>query len=199
MTGILVFLKKRLAILRGQFFKLKCRAMKRNIKIGTGLILNKKLGIKGAGRVEIGNNCVVEGILGDKHRYVTLYTHCPNAIIRIGHNARLYGTRISSRFAILIGDDVLIEHAGVADTDFHTIDRSRKTPPSECIERCQVVIGNRVAIGDGSIIGKGVHIGNDTIIAPGSVVTSAMPDMCFAAGNPAKVIHRQTLTDNDRD
>ena len=199
MTGILVFLKKRLAIFRGQLFKLKCRAMKPNIKIGTGLILNKKLGIKGTGRVEIGNNCVIEGIVGDKHRYVTLYTHCPNAIIRVGNNVRLYGARISSRFAILIGDEVLIEHAGVADTDFHTIDRNRKPSTSECIERCQVVIGNRAAIGSGSIIGKGVHIGNDAIIAPGSVVTGAIPDMCFAAGNPAKIIHRQTLTDNDRD
>lgn len=174
--------------LRGWIFKQKCKLWRKKVTIGTGFILRKKLGIKGPGRVEIGDNCLIEGVLGDNHRYVTLYTHCPNAVIRIGNNARLFGARISSRYSIEIGDDVMIEQAGIADTDFHSTDLDRGEPTSECIEKCKIAIGNRVAIGIGSIIGKGVSIGHDTVIAPGAVVIHSIPDISFAAGNPAKVL-----------
>ena len=55
--------------------------------------------------------------------------------------------------------------------------------------RCaNVVIGNEVFVGAGTIILPGVHIGNRVIIGAGSVVTKDIPENKVAVGNPAKVI-----------
>ncbi len=180
----------RTALLRGYLFKFRSGFTNNRIVIGPAFFLFHRLGIVGPGWVEIGKNCQIDGVLGDSHRYVTLYTHSKDSVIKIGDRVKLYGTRISSRFSISIGDDVLIEHAGIADTDFHSIDRHRKPPESESNERCRIVIGDRAAIGSGSIIMKGVEIGHDTIITQGSVVPNSIPPMCIASGNPAKIIHR---------
>ena len=51
-----------------------------------------------------------------------------------------------------------------------------------------VVIGNQVFVGAGSIILPGVHIGNRVIIGAGSIVTKDIPDNSVAVGNPARVI-----------
>jgi acetyltransferase-like isoleucine patch superfamily enzyme len=179
-----------LARLRGKIFTVRCKAFHRNVEIGTGLELRNKLEIRGPGRVCIGNYCVIAGIDGDNNQFVTLYTHSPNAMIQIGNNAKLFGTRISSSFSVHIGNDVLIEDSGISDTNFHSIDRNREPPKSETAEKCAVVIGDRVAIACRSIVAKGVRIGNDSLIGPGAIVTQSVPDMSFAMGNPAKVIKK---------
>ena len=51
-----------------------------------------------------------------------------------------------------------------------------------------VVIGNEVFVGAGSIILPGVHIGSRVIIGAGSIVTKDIPDNSVAVGNPARVI-----------
>jgi maltose O-acetyltransferase len=53
-----------------------------------------------------------------------------------------------------------------------------------------VEIGADVWIGGGAIILPGVSIGARTVIGAGSVVTRAIPDDVFAAGNPCRVIRR---------
>lgn len=59
-----------------------------------------------------------------------------------------------------------------------------------------VTIGNNVWIGGGVTIVPGIHIGDNVVIGAGSVVTSDIPDMVVAAGNPCKVIRQ--ITDEDR-
>ncbi|PQB04909.1 sugar O-acetyltransferase [Aureitalea marina] len=51
-----------------------------------------------------------------------------------------------------------------------------------------ITIGNDVWIGGNATICPGVNIGNGVVIGAGSVVTKNIPDNCFAAGNPARVI-----------
>jgi maltose O-acetyltransferase len=51
-----------------------------------------------------------------------------------------------------------------------------------------VIIKDGAFIGVGAIILPGVTIGQCSRIGAGSVVTHDIPDNCFAAGNPAKVI-----------
>jgi acetyltransferase-like isoleucine patch superfamily enzyme len=41
----------------------------------------------------------------------------------------------------------------------------------------------------------GVKIGSGTIIGAGSVVTKDIPENCFAAGNPCRVIRKITEKD----
>jgi maltose O-acetyltransferase len=51
-----------------------------------------------------------------------------------------------------------------------------------------VVIGNCVFVGAGSIIMPGVTIGNNVIIGAGSIVLKDVPDNAVYAGNPARFI-----------
>lgn len=48
-------------------------------------------------------------------------------------------------------------------------------------------IGDRVWIPEGMVM-AGAHIGNDVVVGAGSVVRGALPDGCFAAGTPARVL-----------
>ncbi len=59
-----------------------------------------------------------------------------------------------------------------------------------------ITIGDNVWIGGSVTIVPGVHIGSDVVIGAGSVVTSDIPDMVVAAGNPCKVIRK--ITEEDR-
>lgn len=51
-----------------------------------------------------------------------------------------------------------------------------------------VIIGDNVFIGAGSIVLPNVKIGNNVIIGAGSIVSKDIPENCVAVGNPAKVI-----------
>jgi acetyltransferase-like isoleucine patch superfamily enzyme len=51
-----------------------------------------------------------------------------------------------------------------------------------------IVIGTGCFVGSGVIIQGKLSIGKNVLIASGSVVTKNLPDSCFVAGIPAKVI-----------
>lgn len=53
-----------------------------------------------------------------------------------------------------------------------------------------VTIGDKVWIGGGAIILPGISIGAGSAIGAGAVVTQDVPDLVFAAGNPARVIRK---------
>lgn len=171
---------------RGKLFILACRLFRRNIHIGRNLKVYKRLIIRGNGRVVIGDNCVICGVVGERSKYVILETHAPEAEITIGNDAFLFGARFSSKFSLWAGNEVFVEDASITDTDFHSIARDRGVPLSESRDKCAVMIGNRVSIGARSIVVKGVRIGDDAVILPGSIVTKSLPDRCVAMGNPAK-------------
>jgi acetyltransferase-like isoleucine patch superfamily enzyme len=52
-----------------------------------------------------------------------------------------------------------------------------------------VVIGNDVWIGMGSLILSGVKIGDGAVVGAGSIVTKDVPPYTIVAGNPAKIIN----------
>ena len=51
-----------------------------------------------------------------------------------------------------------------------------------------IIIGDDVWIGAGTIILAGVHIGNGCVIAAGAVVNKDVPDYAIVGGVPAKVL-----------
>ena len=61
-----------------------------------------------------------------------------------------------------------------------------------------VTIGNDVWLGANVTVCGGVKIGNGCVIGAGSVVTRDIPDNCFAAGVPCKVIREITDADSMR-
>ena len=175
-----------IARIRGVMFSLWCRWARKNVKTHGGLRIYKKLKIRGKGCVELGSNCVIDGILGDDRQYVTIDTQSETASIKIGNNVTLCAARISSRYSIVIGNDVLVEESGIIDTDFHSIKQDRGDPLGENLEKCRVVIGDRVCIGPKSFIAKGVRIGEDVVAAPGSIVASSIKPGVVICGNPAR-------------
>jgi acetyltransferase-like isoleucine patch superfamily enzyme len=158
-----------------------------NVAIGRGLRLYKKVSVSGTGRIEIGENCIMAGIPGDSSQYVCLETLSPTAVIRIGDNASLYAARIAAKFRVTVGNNVLIEEAGIMDTDYHSIAKDRGTPGREKEDTCRVMIGDRVCMGARSSVLKGTTVGDDVIIAPGSIVTMSVKPGSTVAGNPAKI------------
>lgn len=60
---------------------------------------------------------------------------------------------------------------------------------SMCYAR-PVTIGDDCWLGANVVVCPGVTIGSNCVIGAGSVVTRSIPDNCFAAGNPCRVIRR---------
>lgn len=59
-----------------------------------------------------------------------------------------------------------------------------------------IEIGNDCWLASNVTVCGGVKIGSGTIIGAGSVVTKDIPENCFAAGNPCRVIRK--ITEQDR-
>ena len=106
--------------------------------------------------------------------------------LKVGKNfKRMGGVVIDAMhcYHITIGDNVILAprvHILAHDSSFGLFTGKTRA--------ANVVIGNNVFVGAGSIILPGVHVGNRVIIGAGSIVTKDIPDNSVAAGNPAKVI-----------
>ncbi len=185
-------MKDMIALARGWLFRLKCRFLHPNITIDTGLRIYKRLIIHAVGKVSLGSNCRIEGIMGSPHKFVCIDVMNPEAEVNIGVNATLCAARITSRFSITIGDNVIIEDAGILDTDFHSLDRLRQIPQEETREKCKIRIGNDVGIGVQSFITKGVEIGDHVLVAPATVVSKNIKPGHFVYGNPAIVVDNKS-------
>lgn len=94
--------------------------------------------------------------------------------IEIGNNTFLNsGCIITAHKSITIGDNVEFgPNVLVFDHD-HKFDGGYKAREFECSE---IVIGNNVWIGAGSIILRGSKIGNNAVIAAGSIIKMDVPD-----------------------
>jgi acetyltransferase-like isoleucine patch superfamily enzyme len=75
------------------------------------------------------------------------------------------------------------------DTDFHntSMDPAIRRPTDHAVDR-PVVLGNNVWVGRNSIILKGVHIGDNSIVAAGSIIVKDIPSNQIYGGNPAQFI-----------
>jgi acetyltransferase-like isoleucine patch superfamily enzyme len=65
------------------------------------------------------------------------------------------------------------------------------------IEHEAVSIGNCTYIGPQSMITKGVNIGNHCVVASNSFVNKNVDDYMIVAGNPAKVIGRVIVKEDN--
>lgn len=87
------------------------------------------------------------------------------------------GSTIEIGYGCAIGRDVVIR-----SYDGHTIERNGYAISAP------IKIGNKVWIGQGAQILKGVTIGDGAIIAAGAVVTKDVPSNVIVGGVPAKII-----------
>ena len=104
--------------------------------------------------------------------------------IHIGKNVFINsGCSFQDQGGIYIGDNTLIGHRVVLatlDHDLNPYDRHLLCAP--------IHIGNRVWIGAGAIITRGVTIGDGAVIGAHSVVTHDVPPYAIVVGAPAKVV-----------
>jgi tetrahydrodipicolinate N-succinyltransferase len=110
------------------------------------------------------------------------------ATLELGSGYTNNNVDINCFSSIKIGHDVAISKGvTIRDSDNHVIDGNtdRVTQP--------IVIGNKVWIGIGATILKGVTIGDGAIIAAGAVVTKDIPAGSLVGGIPAKVIKKDVV------
>lgn len=136
--------------------------------------------------IHIGKNVTIAGANGCQTNLTTIsYCGCEGSI-KIGDNVMIMnGVRISSANEIIIGDDCLIANfCYIMDSDWHDI-HDRTACPGRNIP---VVLERGVWLGDSSIICKGVHIGENSIVGAGSVVRRDVPPNVVVIGNPAQIV-----------
>ena len=111
--------------------------------------------------------------------------------ITVGKNIYINSDcKFQDQGGIYIGDDVFIGHNVVLATLDHELN-----PDTRRIIPAPIHIGNKVWIGAGAIITKGVTIGDGAIVAAGAVVNKDVPERTIFGGVPAKKIKDIELED----
>ena len=106
--------------------------------------------------------------------------------LRIGHATNVNGlTKILCASGVTIGANCTLSwDVQILDSDFHALTVGGVQRPMTA----PVVIGDRVWIGTGAIVLKGVTIGDGAVVAAGAVVSSDVPAGAIVGGIPAKQI-----------
>lgn len=146
----------------------------------------------GQGTIHIGDNTNfgfrLAGRLGRGE--ILLQARTPEAEIIIGRDNWLNNnTSLCAVQSIRIGNLCRIgDFVAIMDADFHEINPATRDRSVGTVK--PVNIGNNVWIGSRVMVLKGASIGDNSVIAAMSVVTTAIPANCVAAGVPAKVIRK---------
>lgn len=134
----------------------------RQAKIGKLSKIHSTVILRQAGNIEIGEYCLIN------HNNV-LQAGKGDAKIKIGNYVHT-GTNVM----------IIAFNHGFYTREVPTIHQD--------YEESDIVIGDDVWIGGGSIILSGVTIGKGAIIAAGAVVNKDVPEYAIAGGIPAKVL-----------
>jgi acetyltransferase-like isoleucine patch superfamily enzyme len=121
---------------------------------------------------------------------VKLFADRPGAEIRIGDETRIAGSCIHAWRSVTIGKRCLIAgNCQIVDSNGHdlsfpNVENRLHTSGSSS----PVVIEDDVWLGTNTIVLPGVTIGKGSVIGANSVVSSNVPPMVVARGNPAEVV-----------
>ena len=177
-------MKKKIALMLSRFFVL-CYQVRygKRVHLGKNVIINHKLRISGPGKLFIGD----EANLWAHAEPNSFHFYESNAVIRIGKNSRLNGLSCHCAESVEIGNDCLIGSAVIMDTDFHTFEDPEHILHGNPKNK-PVSIGNGAWLCGQSVILKGVHLGNKSVVGFRAVVTKSYPNDVVVAGNPARIV-----------
>ena len=110
----------------------------------------------------------------------------------LGTNIHFNGFEVKGKGRVTIGDNF---HSGV-DVKLLTSNHNYEgthLPYDKTVINKEIVISSQVWIGDNVLILGGVTIGEGAIIQAGSVVSSDIPALSIAGGNPARVFKKRDV------
>lgn len=169
-----------LSLGRGSWYKFSARLLGRRFRAGKDLRIYGKLVLQGPGTVIMGDNVRVQ-------MRVTPWTYSPEAVIEIGSNVFLNGTRFGCKKSIRIGDRCILGGCSIMDTDFHSTSVDRHNPNAP-VRVAPVQIGENVWVGPQVGILPGTSVGKNSVVGFGAVCSGNYPPNVIIAGNPARVI-----------
>ena len=153
----------------------------RRIELGPRLLGNGRLRISGPGRVVIEPD-----VNAWSHAEVNrLITTRPEALIRIGQNARLNGCTIVAAQLVDVGADCVLGSCEVRDHLPYSESPDHRRAPSQ---PRPVVIEDNVWVGGQVSVMPGVRIGRDSVVGIHAVVFDDVPAGVIVGGNPARVL-----------
>ncbi|MDQ6925587.1 MAG: acyltransferase [Candidatus Eremiobacteraeota bacterium] len=167
---------------RGRWTILWCRLLGRRVTAGRNFRVAGRLVIRGPGRVIFGDDVNIE-------RVVTPWTNTPEAVIEIGSNSYLNGTRFGCSERITIGPHAILSDASIADTNAHSTHVDRHSPDAP-IRVKPVVLEENVWLGSAVGVLPGTRIGRNSVVGYGAVCAGIYPANSIIAGNPARVVKR---------
>lgn len=168
------------ALLKGALYVWWCRARGIRFEAGRNLRVDGRLVIRGPGRVVFGDNVRVS-------MTVTPWTYDPTAVISIGSNSFLNGTRFGCQQEITVGPWAILSEARIMDTDFHSVDIARHRPDARP-RVLPVRLDDNVWVGAQAGILPGTRIGKNSVVGFGAVCAGVYPENSVIAGNPARVV-----------
>jgi acetyltransferase-like isoleucine patch superfamily enzyme len=143
----------------------------------------------GAGKVEIGNNCVFGYKMGGFYKggSIEIQARYSNSNIKIGNNISTNNNIfICAANYIEIGNDTLIgQNVTLMDHEAHGIQPENRRKLGKI---GTIIIGKNCWIGNNTTILKNSKIGDNSIVAVGAVVSGVFPENVVIAGVPAKII-----------
>jgi acetyltransferase-like isoleucine patch superfamily enzyme len=108
---------------------------------------------------------------------------------RIGDDCHITAIqRIQFGADVLLGNQVTITDNAHGNSSRETLEQAPLSRP--LFSKGDVIIGDRVWIGDKATILPGVNIGKGSIIGANTVVTHNVPEYSIAIGSPMKIIPR---------
>jgi len=170
-----------------------CRASTR-VSVGAGSRVNWiRLGARG-GEVRIGSQSIVE---------CRISFDSPNGRVSIGDRSYIGASALVCHTSIEIGNDVIISWGvTVVDHNSHALEWEHRRDDItmwregkknwDGVKIGPVVIEDKVWIGFGASILKGVRIGNGAVVGAQAVVTRDVAPFTIVAGNPARVVRELT-------
>lgn len=165
---------------RGYLVRLGCRVRGVRFEVGRNFRVNGRLVVRGPGRVVFGDNVLVE-------RTVTPWTYSADAVIEVGSNAYLNGTRFGCQQSIRVGSYAILGDASISDTDFHSVRADRHRPEAP-VRVKPVVIGDNVWLATAAGVLPGTTIGTNSVVGFGAVCAGQYPADAVIVGNPARVV-----------
>jgi len=177
------------AYARGTWCRLYFALRGRRFRAGRRLLIHGRLSVRGPGTVIFGDNVRVYG-------RVTPWTYSPDAVIRVGRDTSLAGTRFGCRKSISIGAECILAEARILDTDFHSVQANRHDPDAP-VREAPVDIEDNVWIGPETGILPGTLIGRDSVVSFGAVCAGRFPQGVVLIGNPARVAGKIPLASSE--